>query len=361
MRITITLPDHSYPIDIQERAFHDAGLWISQIWQPRKVALITDENVRAHYASSLQENLDRIHFKTLLITLPSGEKSKNLMEAQKIYELLADNEFGRHDGIIALGGGVVGDIAGFIASTYQRGLSYIQIPTTLLAQVDSSIGGKTGLNLPQGKNQIGTFWQPDGVLIDPELLRTLPLRRLREGLAEVVKYAAIADQELFQKLEEFASEEDFFNQSVEVIGSCCRIKKQFVEKDEKDRGPRFFLNFGHTLGHGIEQLFHYETYTHGEAVAIGMNEITRRTELQGHTEKGTQIRLARLLEKFHLPLEIPQKELQRLEAPIMKDKKGDLQQIRMVRLKKIGEAELFSLPKSKISAFLEPMERTTEG
>lgn len=360
MRLTITLPNHSYPIDIQSGGFTKADQWIANRWEARRIALVTDENVGARYALPLLNNLKALDFDVHLITLPQGEESKSLLQAQKIYEKLANSGFGRHDGIIALGGGVVGDLAGFIASTYQRGLRFLQIPTTLLAQVDSSIGGKTAVNLPQGKNQVGTFWQPDGVLIDPDFLLTLPPRRLREGLAEVVKCAAIADEVLFEKLESFAGEEDFFRHSPSVIADCCRIKKHFVEKDEKDHGLRFFLNFGHTLGHGIEQLYHYQTYTHGEAVSIGMNLITELTEQQGATTKGTQKRLARLLEKFHLPLAIPKMELKKLAAPILKDKKGNLLEIRMVRLQKIGNAELFSVPKSEIPSFLGSIERTLE-
>lgn len=357
MIITIDLENRSYSLQIEKGCFQEAGAWVADLWQPRRIALVTDEIVGPLYASSLIEDLSKRGFTVKQITIPAGEESKSFSQAEKLYGELLDFGLTRKDGLIALGGGVVGDLTGFIASTYQRGVPFLQIPTTLLSQVDSSIGGKTAINLPQGKNLVGTFYQPEGVLIDPDLLATLPLRRLREGLAEVIKYGAIADAKLFKTLEDLKNEEDFLAHSVEIIATCCSIKKNFVEKDERDLGLRFLLNFGHTIGHGIEQVTHYKSWAHGEAVAIGMNQITSVTENQGATEPGTLKRLQELLQKFHLPLQHVPWEIDQLTAAISRDKKGESDQIRMVRLKKIGEAELFPVGKSEIPTYLQFVER----
>lgn len=357
MIITVDLANRSYSLRIEKGSFQEAGAWIADLWKPRRIALITDEIVGPLYAPALITTLKERGFTVKQIVIPQGEESKSLSQAEKIYGDLLDFGLTRKDGLIALGGGVVGDLVGFIASTYQRGVSFLQIPTTLLSQVDSSIGGKTGVNLPQGKNLIGTFYQPEGVLIDPDLLSSLPVRRLREGLAEVIKYGAIADADLFETLENLKNEDDFSTHSVEIIATCCRIKKDFVEKDERDMGLRFLLNFGHTIGHGIEQITHYKSWAHGEAVAIGMNQITGITESQGSTQVGTLKRLQELLQKFHLPLQHVPWEIDKLSAAIGRDKKGEADHIRMVRLKKIGEAELFSVLKSEIPIYLQFLEK----
>lgn len=357
MIITVDLENRSYSLQIEKSSFPRAGQWVATLWKPRRIAVITDETVGALYASSLIADLTKSGFIVKQITIPPGEESKSFSQAENLYGKLLDFGLTRKDGLIALGGGVVGDLTGFIASTYQRGVPFLQIPTTLLSQVDSSIGGKTGVNLPQGKNLVGTFYQPEGVLIDPDLLASLPLRRLREGLAEVIKYGAIADAKLFETLESLKNEEDFLAHSVEIIARCCSIKKEFVEKDERDMGLRFLLNFGHTIGHGIEQVTHYKSWAHGEAVAIGMNQITSITENQGATERGTLKRLQELLQKFHLPLQHVPWDVDELSLAISRDKKGESDQIRMVRLRKIGEAELFPVLKSEIPVYLQFVER----
>lgn len=357
MIITVDLGNHSYSLRIEKGSFQEAGQWVADLWKPRRIALITDEIVAPLYASSLLNELTKKGFQVTEIVIPSGEESKSLAQAEEIYGQLLDFGLTRKDGLIALGGGIVGDLTGFVASTYQRGVPFLQIPTTLLSQVDSSIGGKTGVNLPQGKNLVGTFYQPEGVLIDPNLLSSLPLRRLREGLAEVIKYGAIADAKLFETLENLKDEEDFLTHSVEMIGTCCKIKKEIVEKDEYDTGLRFLLNFGHTIGHGIEQITHYKSWAHGEAVAIGMNQITSVTESLGNTQAGTLQRLQNVLQKFHLPLQHVPWEIDKISLAIGRDKKGESDQIRIVRLKKIGEAELFPVLKSEIPAYLQFVER----
>ena len=202
----INLAEHSYDIVIQRGAFQEVGKWVKGLWQPQRIAVITDSNVSPIYGQVIIDALTHEGFAAKLLVVPAGEKSKSLEQATILYDRLAELGLTRSDGIIALGGGVIGDLAGFVASTYMRGVHFLQIPTTLLAQVDSSIGGKTAVNTGNAKNLVGTFAQPAGVLIDPELLRSLPLYRVQEGIAEIIKSAAIADDQLWQKLAELQDE-----------------------------------------------------------------------------------------------------------------------------------------------------------
>ncbi|OJG80130.1 3-dehydroquinate synthase [Enterococcus pallens] len=211
----------------------------------------------------------------------AGEKTKSLVTANELYDFLTDNDFSRSDSLIGLGGGVIGDLTGFVASTYMRGLSFIQVPTSLLAQVDSSIGGKTGVNCEKAKNLIGTFAQPDGVLIDPNTLQTLPQRRLSEGMAEVIKCALIQDINLWRQLRKMTKMEDILTNSESIIKKALNVKKHLVERDEFDQGDRLLLNFGHTIGHGLEASENYEMISHGEAVALGMVQMTRGAVKKG--------------------------------------------------------------------------------
>ena len=352
MKLTVAFEDRSYDISIEKGLLQNCGEWAAEIWSPRKVIIVSDENVSQIYGAIVQKQLKEKGFETYRITVEPGEKTKSLQTAEQLFAQFLDLGLTRKDGVIILGGGVVGDLVGFVASTYQRGVPFLQIPTTLLAQIDSSIGGKTAVNLPQGKNLVGTFYQPDGVLIDPETLNTLPVRHLREGLAEAIKYGAIADSALFEKLESLADETDFLHQPIPIISRCCEIKKEIVEQDERDTGLRFLLNFGHTIGHGIEQVAGYGKYNHGEAVAIGMNQMTRITEKRGSTPIGTAKRLEELIKKFHLPLTYASVNPEEIANVMTRDKKGQGGSLKMVQLEKIGQAELFSIDKSELLDFL---------
>jgi 3-dehydroquinate synthase len=288
--------------------------------------------------------------------VPDGERSKSLAQAGKLYDALLAAGADRGSAIVALGGGVVGDLAGFVAATLLRGVAVVQVPTSLLAMVDSSVGGKTGVNVPRGKNLVGAFHQPRLVWIDAATLRTLPPRQLRAGLAEVVKHAAIRDAGLFAALEAegegllAAAPERF----VPLLARNCAIKAAVVAADERETGLRMLLNFGHTLGHAVEALARYRGVLHGEAVAIGMAFAARRSEALGLAEPGTAARLVALLERLGLPTELPAHPRRAYLAALSVDKKKRDARIRFVVLRAIGRAETVPLLPREI---LEPEAR----
>lgn len=350
----VQLTNHSYDILIQKGALSTVGQWVQALWEPQRIAVITDSNVVGIYGEQVKRQLLTAGFEVDVFVVPAGEKSKSLEQAARLYEQLATAGYTRSDGIIALGGGVIGDLAGFVASTYMRGLHFLQIPTTLLAQVDSSIGGKTAVNTPNAKNLVGTFSQPEGVLIDPETLQTLDDRRLREGIAEVVKSGAIADIALWELLESMQDEYELLTRAQEVIPLALHVKKVVVEEDEFDNGSRLLLNFGHTIGHGIENTAGYGVVSHGEAVAIGMMLMCHHAENLNLTPQGTTKKLKAMLERFHLPTEYP--ELKRNQEAIYQaithDKKARGKQLKVILLEKIGEAKIVSIPIEEIRDYI---------
>lgn len=269
--VDVALGDRSYKIHIGDRVLHGVAETIKEKCGPVRVALITNAKVWDFYGSQVVEALDVEEIEHELILVPDGEQAKSLSVAEKVYGELIEHGFERKDAIIALGGGVVGDLAGFIASTYERGITYIQVPTTLLAQVDSSVGGKVAVNHPLGKNMIGTFYQPSLVYIDVATLITLSERDYACGMAEVIKYAFIKGEPLLGLLQERKDDIEAREVDVlsEIVTMSCSIKAEIVEADERDLGQRAVLNYGHTLGHAIESVSGY-LYNHGEAVAIGM-------------------------------------------------------------------------------------------
>lgn len=273
--LKVELPSKTYEILVEKDALKRIGSWTADIWTSRKIALISDTNVFPHYGQTVVQYLEIQGFDVYPYVVNAGEKTKSLVTANELYDFLTENDFSRSDSLIGLGGGVIGDLTGFVASTYMRGLSFIQVPTSLLAQVDSSIGGKTGVNCEKAKNLIGTFAQPDGVLIDPNTLETLPQRRLSEGMAEVIKCALIQDINLWKQLWKMTKMEDILTNSESIIKKALNVKKNLVERDEFDQGDRLLLNFGHTIGHGLEASENYEMISHGEAVALGMVQMTR--------------------------------------------------------------------------------------
>ena len=279
MKLEVNLTHNPYDIIIEKGALKMVGQWVKSLWEPQKIALITDNHVGGLYAERVKLSLEHEGFEVVVFDFLEGEASKNLRTANKAYEFLIKNGMTRSDGIVALGGGVVGDLAGFVASTYMRGIHFVQVPTSLTAQVDSSIGGKTGVNTPFAKNIVGTFAQPDGVLIDPNVLETLGKRELIEGMGEVVKYGLIDDPELWHLLESIdGSVHSILENSETIIYRSCNVKRKIVVEDEFEGGVRMYLNFGHTIGHAVEQTAGYGKVMHGEAVAIGMVQISRVAE-----------------------------------------------------------------------------------
>lgn len=334
----------SYDIVVSRGLLDRAGELARPLAKSKKAAVITDSTVAELYADRLLRSLESAGFEVKLHIFPAGEKSKNHETLLGIYSFLAQNSFTRADLIFALGGGVVGDVAGFAAATYMRGMDFIQVPTTLLAQVDSSIGGKTAVDLCEGKNLVGAFWQPRLVICDPDTLKTLNSRIFSDGMAEAVKHTLIRDRSLFETLcENAAADEDFICRNID-------IKRRVVERDERESGERMLLNFGHTLGHAIEKFYNFETYTHGEAVAIGMVLITRYSEKHGMTKSGTANRIAEMLQKIGLPTECPA-PISELVKAAATDKKHADGGITIVLLRDIGDAFLHRLSDREFMEF----------
>ncbi len=332
---------------IEKGLFENFGHHVLNITEPCKVLILSDETVAKFYIEKLRKNLEKSGFKVSEFIIKPGEKSKTLSTATKIYEKMAADFFSRSDMVVSLGGGVVSDIAGFAAATYLRGIKFVSIPTSLLAQIDASIGGKNGVNLSFGKNLVGTFYSPELVLVDSNFLLTLPQKELRCGIAEAIKCGCIKDEKLFEIFEN----ENFENNLDEIIKRSIAVKKQLAEKDEFDLGERKLLNFGHTLGHAYEKLGNFETFSHGEAVAIGMNEITKISEKLGLTKAGTAERLAEVLKKNSLPVSSSFAKKDVLKA-VLHDKKISGSFIDLAVLKSIGSSFIHRVPCSKIADFL---------
>jgi len=340
--ITVDLGLRSYKIFIEEQLLDQAGASIDSLLGKRNTVIITNTTIAPLYADRLATALNASGFMPSIIELPDGEQFKTLDQIQHIYSKMLTAALDRKSLLIALGGGVIGDMAGFAAATFMRGIDFIQVPTTLLAQVDSSVGGKTGVNLTEGKNLVGAFHQPRMVLIDPQVLRTLNVRELQSGTAEVIKTAIIHDALFFEYLEKNVEKIASVDMTVlqHIITICCRIKATITSEDETEQGIRAFLNFGHTIGHAIETLTRYETYTHGEAVAIGMAAIAQLSLKMGFCCKSDADRIIALLQLAGLPTTLPLFSATDYVAAILKDKKKAVDTIKMVFLKKIGEVFL---------------------
>lgn len=340
--LRVNLDEKSYDIVIQKDLKDYFGEYIKTVFSEKKIAIITDDNLRDIYGDAMCENIESQGFEVRIISVKPGEKSKYFSKLPDIYNELLDFKLTRSDLIIALGGGVVGDLAGFVSSTFLRGISYIQIPTSLLAQVDSSVGGKVAVNLERGKNLVGSFYHPELVLIDPNMLGTLPERYFDDGLGEVIKYGCIKSKKLFERLEGFENKEDLKENIGEIIYECCNIKREIVENDEKDLGERMLLNFGHTLGHAIEKVYNYETYSHGEAVSIGMNMISKISEHRGLTKDGVAKRIENLLKKYGLNTDVNFKDKNLAKEAIKLDKKNLNGKLNVILLKDIGEGYIYN-------------------
>ena len=280
MEMTVALEDNSYPIYIEKGILAQSDKYIKKIYQGNKIMIISDDQVYGYYGELLTNVLKK-EFIVEHVIVPHGEQSKRFDILPSLYKALLNFKLTRTDLIIAFGGGVIGDLAGFVAATYLRGVKLVQIPTSLLAQVDSSVGGKVAVDLPEGKNLVGAFYHPKMVLIDPETLKTLPKRFINDGMGEVIKYGCIKDKELFDKINSYHGFDELYQDIDEIIYRCVDIKRDVVERDQFDFGDRLLLNFGHTLGHAIEQYYQYQKYSHGEAVAIGMVQLTKIAEEKG--------------------------------------------------------------------------------
>ncbi len=306
-KIRVELGERSYNIMIGNGVLKDIGSTIRKFGFSNKLALISNPTVYDLYGKTVLESLRASGHELIEVLLPDGEEYKSLASTEKIYELLLKAKLDRKSALIALGGGVIGDITGFAASTYMRGIDFIQIPTTLLAQVDSSVGGKTGVNHPLGKNMIGAFWQPRLVWIDTATLESLPRREFLSGLGEVIKYGVIWDEDFFAYLE--CNRDKILSLDKEalthIIRRSCEIKSEVVSKDERESGLRAILNYGHTIGHAIETLTCYKKYLHGEAVAIGMNMEARLSHQLGLIEDKAVAKIKALIDSYELPSEMP--------------------------------------------------------
>lgn len=335
MKLTVNLGTNSYPVYIENGILTQAGHQIQKVFSGKKILVISDDNVFPLYGEVLTSSLSSWECHSLV--LPHGEPTKNFQSLPQIYEAMLQAGLSRSDLVIALGGGVIGDLAGFAAATYLRGIPLVQIPTSLLAQVDSSVGGKVAVDLPQGKNLAGAFYHPELVLIDPDTLTTLPGRYISDGMGEVIKYGCIKDAGLFQTLKTRTSFSDLKDLLPEIIFKCVDIKRQIVESDPFDTGERMLLNFGHTLAHAIEQYYHYERESHGEAVAIGMYQISRIAELYGLTAPGTAAAIKEVLLIYGLPYEcgLP---VEVLLTAIRLDKKNLNNSLNLILLRQIGDS-----------------------
>lgn len=337
--------EKAYKVLIQRGLCSSVPQHIAQLQPTGCPVIITDSNVYRLYEETLRTWQSQLGAEGRVIVLPAGERHKCIETLAEIYERLAEMGARRDDMLVAFGGGVVGDITGFAAATYLRGVRFAQVPTTLLADVDSSVGGKTAINLKAGKNLAGAFYQPDVVLIDPDFLKTLPEDEYACGMAEVIKSACIRDKDLFDRLLE---REDIET----VIAACCNIKAGVVAEDERDRGLRMLLNFGHTAGHALEKLTGYGSMTHGQAVAIGMDIVTAAGERAGLTQRGTRLQLKKALQLYGLSTAMPKGvTLDDIVNEMRLDKKHLAGYLNVVVLKQIGEAEVVPMTSVEARAF----------
>lgn len=346
--LTVALPGREYDILIQRGLLDQAGAYCRKAL-PRagRLFVVTDSNVAPLYAPRLEASLTAAGFSVTIHVVPAGEASKCAGQLAGLWEAMMAAGLTRTDAVVALGGGVVGDLAGFAAATILRGVDFVQIPTTLLAQVDSSVGGKVAIDLEHGKNLAGAFWQPRLVLMDPDTLDTLPDTTFADGMAEVIKYGCALDGSFFSFLAARPSRGEIMAAIESVLYVCCDLKRTVVEEDERDRGKRMLLNFGHTLGHAYELAGGYETWTHGQAVAAGMVRAARLGEQMDVTPAGTADQIAALVAGLGLPVEIPC-TAEEYAAAIGLDKKGAGAEISVILLKALGWAVPHVMSKEKL-------------
>ena len=336
-----------YEVTIGRGLLDTVGRQAAGQWKGRSAAVVSDSTVAPLYLNRVKDSLERAGFRVPSFVFPAGEDQKNGGTYLKLLEFLAARRLTRADGLIALGGGVVGDLAGFAAATFLRGIGFLQLPTTLLAAVDSSVGGKTAIDLTNGKNLAGAFYQPQAVLCDLDTLDTLPAEVFADGCAEVIKYGMIGDPALLARLETV----DFRADPEELVARCVAQKRDLVEQDEFDTGARQLLNLGHTLGHGVEACSGY-TVSHGRAVAIGMTLVTRAAVAFGRCPAEVLPRLRRLLERYGLP-DATAYSAQALYEKTLSDKKRSGDTISLVVPIAWGASQLVRIPVSELPAWIE--------
>lgn len=344
-KISVNLPQNSYQIAIASGNLSQLGSQMSQLNLGKKVLVVSNPEIFDYYGETCLKSLETAGFETCTHLIPPGEQYKNLQTIAQIYDTAFSNHLERSSTLVALGGGVIGDMTGFTAATWLRGVNFVQVPTSLLAMVDASVGGKTGVNHPQGKNLIGAFYQPKLVAIDPAVLQTLPVREFRAGMAEVIKYGVIWDLDLFTKLEQSDRLDSLDNISEElletVITRSCQAKAEVVSQDEKESGLRAILNYGHTVGHAVESLTNYQQFVHGEAVAIGMVAAGKIAQQMGLWTAAEAQRQSQLIIKTGLPTDIPAElDWASIWETMKSDKKVKAGKVRFILPTKIGEVKI---------------------
>lgn len=344
MRSVTVKTSATYEVLIGSGLLQKAGEAVKKVISPCKAAIVTDSTVVHLYEETVRKSLTEAGFSVCTFVFPAGEASKNIHTLSHLLEFLAKEEMTRTDLIVALGGGVTGDLAGFGAAVYLRGIPFVQIPTTFLAAIDSSVGGKTAVDLEAGKNLAGAFYQPKLVLCDTDVLQTLPEVVFADGISEALKYGVLGDDALFEKI----AGGDFRQDLEEIIETCVSMKRDVVEEDEFDTGKRQLLNLGHTFGHAIEQKSHFQM-THGHAVAIGMHLIAKAAEAKGIAEKDTAAAIAKALEQNQLPKETEFSPAEVAEGTL-RDKKRRGGTISFVFPKKIGACEIVKIPVEEVEA-----------
>lgn len=354
-KIRVELGENSYDIAIINHGLSQIGEFLSQLSLGKKILVVSNPEIFGHYGETVINSLQQAGFDVYTHLIPAGEQYKTIASIQAVYDTALENRLERSSTMLALGGGVIGDMTGFAAATWLRGINFVQVPTSLLAMVDASVGGKTGVNHPQGKNLIGAFYQPKFVLIDPTVLKTLALREFRAGMAEVIKYGVIWDADLFAKLEAAGSIDSY--ESIDptllalILERSCRAKAEVVSQDEKESGLRAILNYGHTLGHAVESLTHYEQFVHGEGVAIGMalaGAIAVKMNLWTTAETQRQDTLIR---KASLPTELPaQLEIEAILNTLQTDKKVKAGKVRFILPTRVGEVIITDQVSSELLA-----------
>lgn len=356
LKVAVPKQNIHYPLKIKKGLLNELATEIKAIYKNKRIAVVTDQHVYHHYGEKIEQQLTDAGFEIKVIVLEAGEQTKSPESLLGLYSELIAFSLTRSDLLIALGGGVIGDLVGYAAATYLRGIPFIQIPTTLLAQVDSSVGGKVAIDLPEGKNLVGAFYHPVLVIIDPEVLESLPDRTFNDGMAEVIKYGCIQDVAFFKQLQAYPSRSAVMTDIEQIIETCCTMKRDLVEADEKDTGQRMLLNFGHTLGHAIETFYQYTQYTHGQAISIGMVAINRLTEAMGLSQQGSTEQIKSLLEHYQLPTHLEQAADYQAILPLIKqDKKNIHNNLFVVVLSEVGDANLVQAD----SRFFDPLLKGT--
>ncbi len=346
-KILVPLGNKSYEVIIEEGILNNICEELLKIGisKNRKILVISNEEISSLYGEKFLNHLKKNNFKAQIFLIKAGESHKNLKTLNEIYDVAFEFGLDRNSIIIALGGGIVGDVSGFAAATWLRGIDYIQIPTTLLAMVDSSVGGKTAVNHPKGKNLIGAFHQPKAVFIDPETLKSLPKREFNAGMAEVIKYGVIRDKKLFDFLEIENNKNALINLEneslIEIINGSIKTKSHIVSQDEHELGIRAILNYGHSFGHVIENLCGYGEFLHGEAISIGMNIAGEIAIEKGLWSKEELERQQNLLESYNLPTKIPKINKEDVVKILMGDKKVRDGKMRFILPKEIGEVDIY--------------------